>query len=88
MTSTDQAQLLEELDRWPLEAVATLRRQLDALIYARVQAGRDAGLTWRELAAQLHVSYQEAHRRYRRPQYELTDGPAHIRAHARDSSLE
>jgi hypothetical protein len=88
MRQTALERVRGELLSLSLEDLALLRRALDGEIYTRVQEARDAGLTWRELGEQLHVSMQEAHRRYRRPAYELTDGPDGIRAHARDSSLE
>lgn len=52
------------LDIMTLEELGELRRALDSIIFDRVQTYRETGSTWAEIGQELHVTMQEAHRRY------------------------
>lgn len=51
--------------RRALAGAAALRREAERLQTVAVRRARHAGLSWSEIAQQLGVSKQAAHRRYR-----------------------
>ena len=61
--------LIEDADgddpRQALAAAAELRRQAERLQDTAVRRARVAGLSWAEIAQQLGVTRQAAHRKYR-----------------------
>jgi hypothetical protein len=49
-----------------LRAIAVLRRLVDGLEGAHVEAAREAGWSWQDIASRLGVTKQTVHRKYGR----------------------
>ena len=57
-----------------LDAVRRLGAALDGMEQATIAAARDAGFTWREIAAKYQISKQAAQQRFRVPEADASTG--------------